>query len=76
MQHYRPHILIESNIPFIRGVFDDVADVSYLPPADITPQAMRDTDALITRTRTRCDAGLLGGSRCSMIASATIGLDH
>ena len=50
MQHYRPHILIESNIPFIRGVFDDVADVSYLPPADITPQAMRDTDALITRT--------------------------
>lgn len=76
MQHNRPHILIESNIPFIRGVFDDVAAVSYPAPADITPQAMRDTDALITRTRTRCDASLLDGSRCSMIASATIGLDH
>ncbi len=76
MQHNRPHILIESNIPFIHGVFDDIASVSYLAPADITPQAMRDTDVLITRTRTRCDAGLLEGSRCSMIASATIGLDH
>lgn len=76
MQHNRPHILIESNIPFIRGVFDDIAYVSYLAPDEITPQSMRDTDALITRTRTRCDSRLLSGSRCSMIASATIGLDH
>ena len=70
MQHYRPHILIESNIPFIRGVFDDVADVSYLPPADITPQAMRDTDALITRTRTKCNAELLDGTAATPASSA------
>lgn len=69
-------IIIESNIPFVRGLFDGVADVSYLPPQEITPERMRHADALITRTRTRCDASLLEGSRCRIIASATIGLDH
>lgn len=53
-----------------------MADVRYLPPERITAEAMRDADALITRTRTRCDESLLNGSRCSFIASATIGLDH
>lgn len=70
------NIVIESNIPFIRGVFDDVARVSYLAPEEITAATMRDADALITRTRTRCDASLLKGSKCSIVASATIGLDH
>lgn len=69
-------IIIESNIPFVRGLFDGVADVSYLSPQEITPERMRRADALITRTRTRCDASLLEGSRCRIIASATIGLDH
>lgn len=69
-------IIIESNIPFIRGLFDGVAHVSYLSPQEITPERMRRADALITRTRTRCDASLLEGSCCRIIASATIGLDH
>lgn len=37
---------------------------------------MRDADALITRTRTRCDKVLLGESKCRFIATATIGTDH
>lgn len=69
-------IVIESHIPFIKGIFDDVADVVYLPAEDITPAVMKDADALITRTRTRCDEVLLEGSRCSFIATATIGTDH
>lgn len=76
MERKRPHIIIESNIPFIKGTLEGEADVEYLPPQAIDASAMRDADALITRTRTRCDAALLDGSRCSMIASATIGLDH
>lgn len=71
-----PRIIIESNIPFAKGLLDHAATVSYLPPQEITPESMRHTDALITRTRTRCDSTLLDGSRCSIIASATIGLDH
>ncbi|MDE6267363.1 MAG: 4-phosphoerythronate dehydrogenase [Muribaculaceae bacterium] len=71
-----PVIIIENHIPFIKGVFDKVAHVRYLPPEEITPEVMHDADALITRTRTRCDERLLAGSRCKIIATATIGTDH
>lgn len=70
------HIVIESNIPFVRGLLDDVATVSYLAPEEITAETMRSADALITRTRTHCNADLLSDSKCRIIASATIGLDH
>lgn len=70
------HIIIEKNIPFARGLFDDVAKVSYLSPDEITADAMRSAHALITRTRTKCNSELLSDSVCKIIASATIGLDH
>lgn len=69
-------IIIEKNIPFIKGMLDNVAEVSYLAPDEINAAAMRDADALVTRTRTRCDASLLEGSKCRFIATATIGTDH
>lgn len=69
-------IVIENKIPFIAGVFEPYADVVYLPPEAITPEAVRDADALIVRTRTKCNAALLSGSKCRVIATATIGTDH
>lgn len=69
-------IIIENHIPYIAGALDPFADILYLPPEQITPQTIADADALITRTRTRCDRTLLENSRCKLIASATIGLDH
>ncbi len=69
-------IIIEKNIPFIKGILDNHARVEYLSPEEITAETMRTADALICRTRTRCDASLLEGSRCSFIATATIGTDH
>lgn len=70
------NVIIEKNIPFIHGYLDSVADVKYLSADEITREAMKDADALITRTRTRCDASLLDGSKCRFIATATIGTDH
>ena len=35
-----------------------------------------DADALIVRTRTKCNSQLLKGSNVKVIASATIGFDH
>lgn len=72
----KPLIVIESHIPYIKGVFEPCAAVRYLAPEEITPAAVRDADALVVRTRTRCDAALLDGSRCRVIATATIGTDH
>ena len=69
-------IIIENHIPFIQGIFEPIANVQYLPAEAIDTDAMKDADALITRTRTRCDAALLDGSKCKFIATATIGTDH
>ncbi len=69
-------IIIERNIPFINGILDSVAQIKYLTADEIDADAMHNADALICRTRTRCDASLLDGSQCSFIATATIGTDH
>ncbi len=63
-------------MPFAKGLLEPYADVEYLSPAGFTPEAVRDADALVVRTRTRCDERLLGQSRCSLVATATIGTDH
>jgi len=69
-------ILIDENIPFIKGVFEPYASVEYLPGGAITSHEAADAEVLIIRTRTRCDRSLLEGSRVEMIATATIGIDH
>lgn len=70
------NIVIDDKIPFIRGVFEPFAEVVYLPGGKISTADVRDADALVIRTRTRCDATLLDGSAVRMIATATIGYDH
>ncbi|MDR2811343.1 MAG: 4-phosphoerythronate dehydrogenase [Tannerellaceae bacterium] len=72
----RPKIVADDKIPFLRGVLEPYADMVYLPGARISPADASDADAILTRTRTRCDAGLLDNSRVSLIATATIGYDH
>ena len=59
-------IVIDRHIPYASEVLSSVAHVEALLPADITPSAVRDADALLVRTRTRCDAsGALDGAFCS-----------
>ncbi len=69
-------ILIESHIPFIGGALDDLGEVVRLAPDEFTPDTVADADALIVRTRTRCDASLLSRSKVRFVATATIGTDH
>ena len=69
-------IIVENRIPYIEGVLEPVAEVSYLPTIDITADAVRDADALLVRTRTQCNEALLAGSTVRFIGSATIGTDH
>lgn len=72
----RIKMVIDSAIPFIQGIFEPYADVAYLAGKDIVRDAVIEADALIVRTRTRCDAGLLKGTPVKFIATATIGMDH
>ena len=69
-------LVIDDKIPFMRGQAERLGTAVYLPGAAITAADVRDADALIVRTRTRCDARLLEGSRVKFIATATIGYDH
>lgn len=69
-------IVADKHIPFLEGVFEPYADVVYIDGRSITHDDIIDADALIIRTRTKCNAELLDGTSVSMIATATIGTDH
>ena len=55
-------IVADSNIPFLQGVFEPYAEIVYKDGLLIDRDDVRDADAVIIRTRTKCDEGLLGGS--------------
>ncbi len=69
-------IVADQAIPFLQGVLEPFAEVIYLDGRNFTREIVADADALIVRTRTRCNRELLEGSRVQFIATATIGFDH
>ena len=69
-------IIIDQAIPFIEGVLEPYADVRYMEGRAISHEDAMNSDALIVRTRTKCDASLLEGTPVKFIATATIGMDH
>jgi erythronate-4-phosphate dehydrogenase len=69
-------IVCDNKIPFLKGALEPYADVVYLPGKDTTAEVLKDADAVITRTRTKCNETTLKGSSVKMIATATIGFDH
>ncbi|MDE6316990.1 MAG: 4-phosphoerythronate dehydrogenase [Muribaculaceae bacterium] len=72
----KPRLIIESHVPCVPDALGEYFDIERLAPEDITPVAVAGADAMIVRTRTRCDAALLSGSSVRFIATATIGTDH
>ncbi len=69
-------IVADINIPYLKGVLEPFTDVEYLAGNQISRGHLMDADALITRTRTKCNEDLLKGTKVKFIASATIGFDH
>ncbi|MEG1936184.1 MAG: 4-phosphoerythronate dehydrogenase [Rikenellaceae bacterium] len=69
-------VVIDSAIPFTETILDPYATVIRLEGKKISRIDVSDADALIVRTRTKCDATLLEGSKVKFIGSATIGYDH
>jgi erythronate-4-phosphate dehydrogenase len=69
-------IVADDKIPFLRGALDSFADMVYLPGKDITNDIIKNADALLIRTRTKCTESMLKGSNVRFIGTATIGYDH
>ena len=57
-------IIVDNKIPYIHEAVEQIADeVVYLPGSGFTAGDVRDADALVIRTRTRCNRELLEGSK-------------
>lgn len=70
-------VVIDDKIPYIHGIPEALGfETLYLPGAEITRSDVKDADALIVRTRTRCNAALLHDTKVRFIVTATIGFDH
>ena len=69
-------IVADDKIPFLKGVLEPYAKVTYLPGNQINRNSISGTDALLVRTRTKCDHELLSDTPVKFIATATIGFDH
>lgn len=69
-------IVADDKIPFLKGVLEPFVNVEYLPGGKISRENIIDADALIIRTRTKCNYDLLEGTKVKLITTATIGIDH
>ena len=70
-------VIADDKIPFLKGVLESEGiEVTYLAGAKTTADDVAAADALITRTRTKCNKALLENSAVKFIATATIGFDH
>lgn len=70
-------LIIDDKIPYIRQAIGQLTDDAvFVPGNQFTPGLVKDANALIIRTRTRCNRELLEGSSVQLIATATIGYDH
>lgn len=69
-------VVVDRDIPFLQGVLEPYAEVVYSKGSAIDAALVRSADAVLVRTRTRCDRDLLEGSSVRFVGSATIGADH
>lgn len=72
----KPRLLLESHVPYFPEGLKEYFDIERMLPGDITADSVKGFNALIARTRTKCDAALLDGSDIEFAGTATIGIDH
>ncbi|HEX2969377.1 MAG TPA: 4-phosphoerythronate dehydrogenase PdxB [Bacteroidales bacterium] len=69
-------IVADDKIPFLKGALEKYAEIIYVPGKEINNGIIKDADALLVRTRTKCNEELLKGTAVKFIGTATIGYDH
>jgi erythronate-4-phosphate dehydrogenase len=69
-------IVADDKIPFLKGALEPFAEVVYVPGKEISGEIARNADALLIRTRTKCNEKLLKETNVRFIGTATIGYDH
>jgi erythronate-4-phosphate dehydrogenase len=65
-------VVIDKDIPYLKGVLEQHAAVVSLSGSAIARSDVLDADALIVRTRTTCNAGLLEGTNAAGCNSSSV----
>jgi erythronate-4-phosphate dehydrogenase len=69
-------IVADENIPFVRKCFKSVGDVLTIHGRKITPEILKDADALLVRSITKVGKDLLDSTNVKFVGTATIGFEH
>ncbi len=70
-------ILIDQFVPYMAEALAPYAEVVSVDGRTLSPESVADADALVVRTRTRCNKALLDGAHAlKFVGTATIGYDH
>jgi erythronate-4-phosphate dehydrogenase len=69
-------IVADENIPFVKGCFSSAGDVITIHGRKITPEVLKDADALLVRSITKVRRDLLEGTNVKFVGTATIGFEH
>ena len=71
------NIVIDEKIPFLKQVLEKMGhNVLAKPGVEICAADVKEAQALFVRTRTKCGASLLHGSKVRFVGTATSGYDH
>ena len=69
-------IMIDDSVWGFSKIFSHFGEVITLPGRQINNKSLQNCDALIVRSRTRVDEGLLKNSKIKFVGSSVAGLDH
>ena len=69
-------IVADENIPFIKEACEHLGEVVCVSGRAMNRFLVKDADALLVRSITKVNEGLLGGSKVKFVGTATIGTEH
>ena len=72
----KPLFVLDSSLPYLDGLVDQVAEVRRYPHGEFMPEHIRGARALLIRSVVHANQSLLEGSDVAFVATATAGFDH
>ncbi|WP_226572185.1 4-phosphoerythronate dehydrogenase PdxB [Mangrovibacter yixingensis] len=69
-------ILVDENMPYAQALFSRLGEVLSVPGRPIPEGELTGADALMVRSVTKVNAGLLEGTPVKFVGTATAGTDH
>ena len=76
MHENKFHIVADENAVGLRDIASQLGTIDLLPAEKIDAEALKQADALIVRSVTGVNRGLLEGTPVRFVGSATAGVDH